>query len=133
VNKPQAIDRINASLREGAELRTIVARDCSEVIIEAASLIISCLQSGGKLLFFGNGGGAADAQHLAAEFVERFVRERAGLPALALTTDSSILTQLAMTMDSTKSSPEKFRHWLDQVMLLWPLAPVATHRMCSKA
>ena len=92
MNKQQAIDRINASLREGAELRTIVARDCSEVIIEAASLIISCLQSGGKLLFFGNGGSAADAQHLAAEFVGRFVRERAGLPALALTTDSSTLT-----------------------------------------
>jgi D-sedoheptulose 7-phosphate isomerase len=92
VNKEQAIDRINASLREGAELRTIIARDCSEGIIEAASLIISCLQSGSKLLFFGNGGSAADAQHLAAEFVGRFVRERAALPALALTTDSSILT-----------------------------------------
>jgi D-sedoheptulose 7-phosphate isomerase len=47
---------------------------------------------GGKVLFFGNGGSAADAQHLAAEFVGRFVRERAGLPAIALTTDSSILT-----------------------------------------
>ena len=51
-----------------------------------------CLRAGGKLLFFGNGGSAADAQHLAAEFVGRFVRERAGLPAIALTTDSSILT-----------------------------------------
>src|SRR5204862_7835016 len=51
-----------------------------------------CVGSVGKLLFFGNGGSAADAQHLAAEFVGRFVRERAGLPAIALTTDSSILT-----------------------------------------
>ena len=50
------------------------------------------MRAGGKLLFFGNGGSAADAQHLAAEFVGRFVRERAGLPAIALTTDSSILT-----------------------------------------
>ena len=50
------------------------------------------MQSEGKLLFFGNGGGAADAQHLAAEFVGRFVLERAGLAAISLATDSSILT-----------------------------------------
>ena len=50
-----------------------------------------CLRAGGKVLFFGNGGSAADVQHLAAEFIGRFVRERAGLAAIALTTDSSIL------------------------------------------
>ena len=92
MNKQQAMELISASLREGAELRTVVARDCSAAIFEAAGLIIMCLRAGGKLLFFGNGGSAADAQHLAAEFVGRFVRERAGLPAIALTTDSSILT-----------------------------------------
>ena len=86
------MELISASLREGAELRTVVARDCSTAIFEAADLITMCLQGDGKLLFFGNGGSAADAQHLAAEFVGRFVRERAGLPAIALTTDSSILT-----------------------------------------
>src|SRR5437763_2656278 len=92
MDREQAIDLIKSSLREGAELRTVVARDCSAAIFEAAGLIIMCLRAGGKLLFFGNGGSAADAQHLAAEFVGRFVRERAGLPAIALTTDSSILT-----------------------------------------
>jgi len=92
MDREKAIDVIKSSLREGAELRTIVARDCSAVIFEAADLITTCLRAGGKLLFFGNGGSAADAQHLAAEFVGRFVRERAGLPAIALTTDSSILT-----------------------------------------
>src|SRR5437588_1172524 len=92
MDREQAIDLIKSSLREGAELRTVVARDCSAAIFEAAGLIIMCLRAGGKLLFFGNGGSAADAQHLAAEFIGRFVRERAGLPAIALTTDSSILT-----------------------------------------
>src|SRR2546421_1433756 len=92
MNKQQAMELINSSLREGAELRIVVARDCSTAIFEAADLITTCLQAGGKLLFFGNGGSAADAQHLAAEFVGRFVRERAGLSAIALTTDSSILT-----------------------------------------
>jgi len=95
MNKEKALKLINASLREGAELRAAVARDCGQVIAEAARLIIECLQSGGKLLFFGNGGSAADAQHLAAEFVGRFVRERTGLPAIALTTDSSILTAVS--------------------------------------
>jgi len=94
MDREQAIDLINSSLREGAELRIVVARDCSTAIFEAAGLIIMCLRAGGKLLFFGNGGSAADAQHLAAEFVGRFVRERAGLPAIALTTDSSILTAI---------------------------------------
>jgi D-sedoheptulose 7-phosphate isomerase len=92
MDREQAIDLIKSSLREGAELRTVVARDCSTAIFEAAGLIIMCLRAGRKLLFFGNGGSAADAQHLAAEFIGRFVRERAGLPAIALTTDSSILT-----------------------------------------
>jgi D-sedoheptulose 7-phosphate isomerase len=92
MDREQAIDLITSSLREGAELRTAVGRDWSAAIFDAASLITACLRRGDKLLFFGNGGSAADAQHLAAEFVGRFVRERAGLPAIALTTDSSILT-----------------------------------------
>jgi D-sedoheptulose 7-phosphate isomerase len=92
MNREEAIQLINSSLLEGAELRKVVARDCGRAIFEAVDLITRCLSSGGKLLFFGNGGSAADAQHLAAEFVGRFVRERSGLPAIALTTDSSILT-----------------------------------------
>ena len=92
MNRAQAIQHVNASLQEGIELRKMVARDCGTGIVEAAFLISKSLQSGGKVLFFGNGGSAADAQHLAAEFVGRFVRERRGLPAIALTTDSSILT-----------------------------------------
>jgi D-sedoheptulose 7-phosphate isomerase len=92
MDREQAIDLINSSLREGAELRMVVARHCNNAIFEAASLIAMCFRSGGKLLLFGNGGSAADAQHLAAEFVGRFVRERGGLAAVALTTDSSILT-----------------------------------------
>jgi D-sedoheptulose 7-phosphate isomerase len=63
-------------------------------ILEAAGVMTTALVAGRKLLFFGNGGSAADAQHLAAEFVNRFVLERTPLAALALTTDSSILTSI---------------------------------------
>ncbi|OFW06133.1 MAG: phosphoheptose isomerase [Acidobacteria bacterium RIFCSPLOWO2_02_FULL_67_36] len=64
-------------------------------IVAAADAIGTTCQAGGKLLVFGNGGSAADAQHMAAELVGRFARERRALAALALTTDTSVLTSLA--------------------------------------
>lgn len=60
----------------------------------AVDEIVKCFQNGGKILLFGNGGSAADSQHMAAEFIGRFQKERRSLPAIALTTDSSILTAL---------------------------------------
>lgn len=66
-----------------------------EAIARAAHVLTTTLRGDGKVLIFGNGGSAADAQHFAAELVGRFERERAGLPAIALTTDSSILTAIA--------------------------------------
>lgn len=68
--------------------------DNIELIKEIALLFISTINSGGKILFFGNGGSAADSQHLAAELVGRFKKDRAALPSIALTTDTSILTAL---------------------------------------
>jgi len=64
-------------------------------IIAAAELIVARLVNGGKLLSCGNGGSAADAQHFSSEMINRFERERPGLPAIALTTDSSTLTSIA--------------------------------------
>jgi D-sedoheptulose 7-phosphate isomerase len=92
MNREKALQEVLNSFRTGTDLRNQVAQDCGEKIVDAAALIAQCLRSGGKLLFFGNGGSAADAQHLAAEFVGRFQIERHPLPAIALTTDSSILT-----------------------------------------
>ncbi|NOY52979.1 MAG: D-sedoheptulose 7-phosphate isomerase [Deltaproteobacteria bacterium] len=63
-------------------------------IVEVAEIIARSLRQGGKVLVMGNGGSAADAQHLAAEFVGRFLRERKALPAISLSTDTSILTAL---------------------------------------
>jgi D-sedoheptulose 7-phosphate isomerase len=68
-------------------------------IARLAEWCAGCLQSGGKVLFFGNGGSAADAQHLAAEFVNRFDRDRPALGAIALTTDSSALTSIGNDSD----------------------------------
>ncbi len=65
-----------------------------DLILKAGEMMADCLKSGGKILIFGNGGSAADAQHIAAEFVNRFQIERPPLAAIALTTDTSILTSI---------------------------------------
>jgi D-sedoheptulose 7-phosphate isomerase len=70
-------------------------RDNLSTLAEAVGLIATALHDGHKLLLFGNGGSAADAQHIAAEFVNRFKIERPPLPAIALTTDTSALTSIA--------------------------------------
>jgi len=67
----------------------------SEKIEEAVNEIIKCFKRGNKIIVFGNGGSAADAQHIVAEFIGRFQKERKSLPAISLTTDSSIITSLA--------------------------------------
>jgi D-sedoheptulose 7-phosphate isomerase len=85
---------ITRSLLESAALTGRVALELGATIAQAGDLFVESLRAGGKLLFFGNGGSAADAQHLAAEFVGRYVAERAPLPAIALTTDSSVLTAI---------------------------------------
>ena len=66
-----------------------------EVLESAIAEVVRTLRTGGKLLLFGNGGSAADAQHIAAEFVNRYLIERRPLPAIALTTDTSALTSIA--------------------------------------
>jgi len=67
---------------------------CSTTVTKLASMIISSLTEGKKVIWMGNGGSAADCQHLAAEFVGRFTRERKALPSIALTVDTSILTAI---------------------------------------
>ena len=66
----------------------------TDAVAISAQLCIDCLKNGGKILLFGNGGSAADAQHIAAELVGRYQTSRKGLPAIALTTDSSVLTSI---------------------------------------
>jgi len=66
--------------------------ECGTMVSEICNVILQCFQRGNKLMLCGNGGSAADAQHVAAEFINRFRFDRPALPALALTTDSSILT-----------------------------------------
>ncbi len=87
-------DIFAATLAETIALHERVMLD-PQPVLNAAAAIVAALRGGGKLLLFGNGGSAADAQHVAAEFVGRFQRERAAFAAIALTTDASVLTSVA--------------------------------------
>ena len=93
----QLRDRVRDHLLRSVEVQRQAAKECADHAVAAARLIAACFASGGKLMLCGNGGSAADAQHVAAEFVSRLSSEfeRPGLPALALTTDTSFLTAYA--------------------------------------
>src|SRR3954470_15115378 len=85
-------ERIQQHFHESAELKIQSASLLAQPIEQAIELMFTALSNGNKILACGNGGSAADCQHFAAELVGRFDRERLPLPALALTTDTSILT-----------------------------------------
>ena len=88
-------DQITQIFRESIEAkRDFLEKNCSG-LVAAVQVIIEAFRTGGKVLLFGNGGSAADAQHLAAEFVNRYKLDRPALPAIALTTDSSTITSIA--------------------------------------
>lgn len=80
--------------KESHEIREQFLKECGPALVEAARSVGICLKNGGKVLIFGNGGSAADAQHMAAEMIGRMLIERRPLPAIALTTDSSNLTAI---------------------------------------
>jgi D-sedoheptulose 7-phosphate isomerase len=86
------IDTIRKSVSESLSLKHHFFEANEELIAQAAKELCSAFERGNKVLLFGNGGSAADAQHIAAEWIGRFRRERRPLPAIALTTDTSILT-----------------------------------------
>jgi len=88
-------EEILQAFKDSAEVKTRFIRLHADKLIQVVKVLVAAFKGGHKVLLFGNGGRAADAQHLAAEFVNRFLIERPPLPAIALTTDSSILTSIS--------------------------------------
>lgn len=88
-------NRIHKHFDDSAEVKRQSKELLAQPIVDAAQALVTCLLNDGKILACGNGGSAADSQHFAAELVNRFEVERPGLPAIALTTDSSVLTSIA--------------------------------------
>ena len=88
-------EKILKEFEESISVKKRFVNDNADTIIEVANLIADTFNMGGKLLLFGNGGSAADASHIAAEFVNRFKMERPAFPAIALNTDMAVLTSIA--------------------------------------
>lgn len=101
--------RIQQQFIDSADLKYQAAEALSKPIAAAVQAVLACVTSGGKVLACGNGGSAADAQHFSAEFIGRFERERPELGAIALTTDSSILTAIANDYDFTSVFSKQVR------------------------
>ena len=95
------IDEINAIFDDSIDVIT-KSKNLSEKLNQSAIKIISCLKNNGKVILFGNGGSAADAQHMAAELIGRFKIERESISAIALTTDTSVITSIGNDYDFNK-------------------------------
>ena len=91
--------RISKHFDDSAQIKLQSKKVLAQPIADAAQAMVTCLLNDGKILACGNGGSAADAQHFAAELVNRFEVERPGLPAIALTTDTSVITSIANDYD----------------------------------
>ncbi len=89
------VQRVKENFSESIQVKTEAAEILAPVIVAAAEAMTNCILAEHKILSCGNGGSAADAQHFSAEMLNRFEMERPGLPALALTTDSSTITSIA--------------------------------------
>lgn len=88
-------EQIEAQLREHVKVAEDVLASQTDVIVQMAEMLIDCLGGGGKVLLCGNGGSAADAQHIACELVGKLARDRRALPAIALNTNTSVVTAVA--------------------------------------
>jgi D-sedoheptulose 7-phosphate isomerase len=101
--------RIRKHFDDSAQLKLQAKSELAQPIADAAQAMVTCLMNDGKILVCGNGGSAADAQHFAAELLNRFEIERPGLAAVALTTDSSVLTSIANDYDFSQIYSKQVR------------------------
>jgi len=102
ISRDSIQSEIKQQLLESARVKEELVANCSDHIADVAELLIAAVAKGARILLCGNGGSAADAQHIAAELVARLKKERIAIPALALTTNTSTLTALANDYDYIK-------------------------------
>ena len=103
------LERIRSNFHESIQTKQHAVELLAPAIADAAELMTQCLLKEGKILSCGNGGSAGDAQHFSSELLNRFERERPGLPAMALTTDSSTITSIANDYDYSQVFSKQVR------------------------
>ncbi len=102
-------DHIIRSFKESSQVKDIFVNENLFKIVEIVEVLTAALKRGNKIMLFGNGGSAADAQHLAAEFVNRFLIERPPLAAMALSTDTSVITSIGNDYDFAEIFSKQIR------------------------
>jgi D-sedoheptulose 7-phosphate isomerase len=107
-------DKILKVFEESIEVKRKFAEDNVDTIIEATKVIADAFNKGKKLILFGNGGSATDASHIAAEFVNRFQKERPSLPAISLSTDMAVITSIANDYDFSEVFAKQLKSLSDE-------------------
>jgi D-sedoheptulose 7-phosphate isomerase len=102
-------DHIVKIFKESSHLKEVFVNENLGRIVRVVEVVTGALKAGNKILLFGNGGSAADAQHIAGEFVNRFIIERPPLPAIALSTDTSVITSIGNDYDFSEIFSKQIR------------------------
>jgi D-sedoheptulose 7-phosphate isomerase len=126
-------DIIKRIFRESSQLKEVFLRDNLDRIIQVVEAVTGALKKGNKILLFGNGGSAADSQHIAGEFVNRFLIERPPLPAIALTTDTSVLTSIGNDYDFSEIFSKQIRALGQEGDIAWGFSTSGTSVNVIKA
>ncbi|MDI6741550.1 MAG: D-sedoheptulose 7-phosphate isomerase [Smithella sp.] len=115
-------DHIIKIFKESARVKDIFLNENLGKLVNIIETLTAALKAGNKILLFGNGGSAADAQHIAAEFVNRFIIERPPLPAIALTTDTSVITSIGNDYDFSEIFSKQIRAIGQQGDIAWGIS-----------
>lgn len=107
-------DKILKAFEESIEVKKKFAEENVDTIIEVAKVIADAFNKGKKLILFGNGGSATDASHIAAEFINRFQKERPSLPAISLSTDIAVITSIANDYDFSEVFAKQLKSLSDE-------------------
>jgi len=126
-------DYIVKIFKESSNLKEAFVGENLDGIVSVVEVITAALKAGNKILLFGNGGSAADAQHLAAEFVNRFIIERPPLPAIALSTDTSVITSIGNDYDFSEIFSKQIRAIGQAGDVAWGLSTSGSSRNVIKA
>lgn len=115
-------DHVVKLFKESCQVKEAFINDNLGKLVNAIEVLTAALKAGNKIMIFGNGGSAADAQHIAAEFVNRFIIERPPLPAIALTTDTSVITSIGNDYDFSEIFAKQIRALGQQGDVAWGLS-----------
>jgi D-sedoheptulose 7-phosphate isomerase len=126
-------DYIVKIFKESSNLKEAFVGENLDGIVSVVEVITAALKAGNKILIFGNGGSAADAQHLAAEFVNRFIIERPPLPAIALSTDTSVITSIGNDYDFSEIFSKQIRAIGQAGDVAWGISTSGASRNVIKA